>query len=306
MTTIDSWSAENFEDHVETTLIAMYESKILKVRNQCDFMCGKKNEIEKVKKIGPYIPGLDRIILKSEENQQDFYDIRNDGILNNGCVAFMLPERKKIVSGYLDVISFEKVDSLPKHWIRKSKGAIYKHLSLIYQNKGIYSIKSYYTLINDRVYLCDFILNHHNLYGKNYNVSWHEIEKKLVKQHEFSASMAMQYEADRRFCWSIKAEEKEAKVTIGCNKEEIKSLLYARSLPMTDTGRKRPVLHLVEAHKRRIRNGTEVDITQFLRGTQQIEMNGTLFTVLPPKTLSPKVSLNSQKYFDPLFSCKKL
>lgn len=298
MRAIDSWSSENFEDHVETTLIAMYESNILKTRSQAKFMCANKKELEQVRKRGPYIAGLDRIILKNDESEQDFYDVKNDGFLNNGVLALMLPEQKEYISGYLNVISFERVNHLPKHWKRKSKGPIYKQISIVYQNKGIFSRKAYYTVCDDKIYLCDVIFHKNNYYGSNYNISWHEAEKKLIKEHEFGVSMAMQYEADRRFCWSIKAEEKEAKVTIGCNKEEVKSLLYARSLPMTDTGRKRPVLHLVEAHKRRIRNGTDVNVTQFLRGTQQVEMNGTLFTVLPPKTLSPEVSQNSQRYFD--------
>ena len=81
-------------------------------------------------------------------------------------------------------------------------------------------------------------------------------------------------------------------------KEEIKSLLYARSLPMTDTGRKRPILHLVEAHTRRLRNGTDINIDTFLRGTQIIDMYGTRFTVRPPEVLRPVVSENSQRYFE--------
>lgn len=80
-------------------------------------------------------------------------------------------------------------------------------------------------------------------------------------------------------------------------REEIKSLLYARTLPMTATGRKRPVLHLVEAHKRRMRNGTDVDITSYLRGTQKIEMGGTLFTVKAPVVKKPELSENSMRYY---------
>jgi len=55
----------------------------------------------------------------------------------------------------------------------------------------------------------------------------------------------------------------EAKAHLGCMREEIKSLLYARDLPMTSTGRKKPILHLVAAHKRRIKEGTDIDIVPF-------------------------------------------
>ena len=63
------------------------------------------------------------------------------------------------------------------------------------------------------------------------------------------------------------------------DKEQIKSLLYARSLPVTATGRKRPILHLVAAHRRRIKEGVDIDIGEFLRGVKKVEMGGTVFTV---------------------------
>ena len=68
---------------------------------------------------------------------------------------------------------------------------------------------------------------------------------------------------------------------------------------MTATGRKRPVLHLVEAHKRRMQNGTEIDVTSFLRGSMEVEMNGTLFKVHAPAIIKPTLSTPSQrKYYD--------
>lgn len=83
--------------------------------------------------------------------------------------------------------------------------------------------------------------------------------------------------------------------------EEVKSLLYARSLPMTATGRKRPILHLVESHKRRMRNGIDVDVTAFLRGQQTVEIGGTVFKVNPPATLRSDVSKPSRdRYFAPV------
>lgn len=80
--------------------------------------------------------------------------------------------------------------------------------------------------------------------------------------------------------------------------EEVKSLLYARSLPMSATGRKRPILHLVEAHKRRMRSGIDVDIASFLRGQQTVEIGGTAFKVNPPARLQAEVSKPSRaRYF---------
>ncbi len=98
-------------------------------------------------------------------------------------------------------------------------------------------------------------------------------------------AQVLQAEADRRFCWQIEAKEKHAHAFLGCQSEQVKSLLYARSLPLTATGRKRPILHLVEAHRRRLRNGTDVDVSDFLRGVPEIEMGGTLFRVHAPASL---------------------
>ena len=87
---------------------------------------------------------------------------------------------------------------------------------------------------------------------------------------------------DRHHSWCITAEEHGAKVNLGCMLEEVKSLFYARSLPVTETGRKRPIIHLVEAHKRRIKSGIDIDVKSHLRGISQIEMGGTLFTINQP------------------------
>jgi len=111
--------------------------------------------------------------------------------------------------------------------------------------------------------------------------------------------MALQALADRRFCWVITAQEDKARAYVGCTREEIKSLLYARDLPMTATGRKRPILHLVESHKRRLRAGTDIDVTAFLRGIQTVEIQGTRFTVNPPAVVRPEVSEPSQQRYFP-------
>lgn len=97
---------------------------------------------------------------------------------------------------------------------------------------------------------------------------------------------SLQANADRRFCWEIAADDGFAKASLGCTAEEVKSLLYARELPITTTGRKRPILHLVAAHRRRMKEGIDVDIKPFLRGVAEVTMGGTLFKVRAPEVLS--------------------
>ena len=95
----------------------------------------------------------------------------------------------------------------------------------------------------------------------------------------------MQTIDDLRHQWTIKTPLEDTSVTVGAYAENVKSLLYARSLPMTATGRKRPILHAVNAHRRRLKSGIEIDITPFLRGTHTVEMGGSVFQVSAPARL---------------------
>lgn len=94
--------------------------------------------------------------------------------------------------------------------------------------------------------------------------------------------------ADRKYLWMVQAAEEinkyhtEAKIIFGVEEEMIKSLLYARSLPLTPKGRKRPILHWVRAHKRRIEMGTDVDVRKHLRGIEKFEMGGIDFSIMQP------------------------
>ena len=87
---------------------------------------------------------------------------------------------------------------------------------------------------------------------------------------------------DRRYLWNVTANEGIAKATFGVYPEEVKSLFYARELPMTETGRKRPMLHWVSAHHRRMKSGIEIDIEKHLRGINEFVYNGTKFTITRP------------------------
>jgi hypothetical protein len=87
---------------------------------------------------------------------------------------------------------------------------------------------------------------------------------------------------DKRFLWNVVASEGRAKVTFGVYEEQIKSLFYARDLPLTATGRKRPILHWVAAHRRRIKSGVDIDITKHLRGCSGFDMLGTRFDIINP------------------------
>lgn len=69
---------------------------------------------------------------------------------------------------------------------------------------------------------------------------------------------------------------------IGMDKEQIKSVFYARSLPITKSGRLKPILHLVKAHKRRIKEGADVDINRHIRGIDSVKIGDLVFSIRPP------------------------
>lgn len=105
--------------------------------------------------------------------------------------------------------------------------------------------------------------------------------------------------ADRMCQWGIASSDSGVNVELQCYHDEIKSLLYARSLPMTSTGRKRPILHLVAAHRRRVKEGIEIDIEPFLRGVRKVDMGGAVFEVRSPEPLPAKRVPNVRANLNP-------
>lgn len=102
-------------------------------------------------------------------------------------------------------------------------------------------------------------------------------------------ALSMNAWSDSRYLWVATTSEdvgygsgNPLKLRLGLNKEHIKSLFYARSLPMTETGRKRPILHWVRSHQRRIREGVDIDISAHLRGIFTFKMDGLWFEITQP------------------------
>jgi hypothetical protein len=93
---------------------------------------------------------------------------------------------------------------------------------------------------------------------------------------------------DRRFIWNVETVEPilnhsgPTPMIMGVSPEHVKSLFYARDLPLTETGRKRPILHWVRAHERRLKSGIEIDIAKHLRGITGFSMHGFDFKITRP------------------------
>lgn len=95
-------------------------------------------------------------------------------------------------------------------------------------------------------------------------------------------------ESDAKHLWTIRTSEnvvgtQQTPLRLGVKDSHVKSLFYARTLPVTETGRRRPILHWVQAHQRRLKEGIEIDVTRHLRGIEAFEMDGFGFEITNPR-----------------------
>ena len=110
----------------------------------------------------------------------------------------------------------------------------------------------------------------------------------LSSWHGSLLAYAVSIHNDRRYFWEVTATEAfwdgyPAKAMFSIDEEYIKSLFYARSVPLTSTGRLRPILHWVSSHKRRIKEGIDIDIKKHLRGIDAFVMHGVNFGITEPR-----------------------
>jgi len=265
LNTTDLWQQEEFEDHIASMLVSLFETRISgKARNNHNKPARlKETHLVRARVMGPYVPGKDRRVWPGH------FDLVNDKLPLSACVS--LPGM--IEGHYRHTALVERVNELP-HGVGKLSPPCYRVSYFIYRDKGpVEGFTAYFAVDpGGRIHMAP-------MGGFEWGSDGGSLEAMSM------AAQALQCEADRRFCWQIEAKEKLARAFLGCQPEQVKSLLYARSLPLSATGRRRPILHLVEAHRRRLKNGTEIDITEFLRGVSEVEMGGTLFRVHAPVTL---------------------
>lgn len=291
---IDYWNDGEFEESVSAGLIACYESKIKKMKAPSSVRLDDES-LKQARLRGLYFPSNSRVILNPLTEK---LDIESDPLPESGCICMRKDYKEGDYNGYIHIFSFAKKKELPKNFYKRGNGTIYQMDNIIPSNDYIEGEKNYFTVSKDgNIRACSsFVSNQSGFGGTNKIITQEQHEPSCLSNAEYRASVALQWVADKKYCWSITAKENIAKATLGCMMEEVKSLLYARSLPMTATGRKRPILHLVESHKRRMRNGTDIDVTSFLRGQQTVEIGGTVFSVNPPKSIMPTLSKKSQRF----------
>lgn len=282
------WNGEHFEDLVSRSLTALYENKVQK---ECikvpKFIKPNEKDIEQIRSFGAYFPPEDRCVLYTE------IDLINDGLPKEASWGYNPTESYEgkvkddlLYGEYFRFGYLRHIEKAPPGILNIQglkyfgKNKIYKFLSFsATQNNGLHLMKSY-VYIDEKGGIYDtysrrqdgklIILAHgtFNSMGDVSDIGW--------------TSAIIGFYQDRRYLWNVTANEGYAKATFGVYPEEVKSLFYAREMPMTETGRKRPILHWVASHQRRIKSGIDIDIEKYLRGVNEFVYQGTKFTITRP------------------------
>lgn len=282
------WDHEEFEDYLVKGILACYETLPHREMANIDpTFKMRRQDLFHVQSVGPYFPPVDRLAPEKS------IDLTNDTLLNVcslagvgndsfPSIAKQLPDK---ISGYCNIGLTVRVKRLPSSHLmprsfmkEKSVAAFYKVLSFIpFSANGYLAFKDYMVIgSSGDAYSCPAIKR----YWKN-GIPLKETVDSGDETATMGAGVINLYN-DRRFLWNVVASEGKAKVTFGVYEEQIKSLFYARDLPLTATGRKRPILHWVAAHRRRMKSGVDIDIIKHLRGCSGFDMLGTRFDIINP------------------------
>ena len=267
----DRWTLEEFEMQIADMMDAAYKTPVYRKSATMKARASRITPgiIEGIRNAGPHMPGKDRIVLPHTIG----FDLDNDPLPERACISIPGEEEGRQI-GYLrrmnGVVSWRDLAALDV--ARMPDDMPWYRVTYLFTKRRALRGCTVWCWIDaaGKVRLADS--------------PGLDTATDNTASMEDMISTTLQAQADRRFCWEIAADEGFAKASLGCTAEEVKSLLYARQLPVTATGRKRPILHLVAAHRRRMKEGIDVDIKPFLRGVAEVTMDGTQFKVRAPQT----------------------
>lgn len=273
------WDQEEFEDLIISGIVGFYEKRNKIYQCQHPAYKIKEKDIKEIKSFGFYFLPNDRVTLIDEITLP---------FLSKGCFTSKPNEETWIgesdrINGYLNHVYFRRSqERLKPELLHPGRsGIIYEIFrSSIHSRQGLIIGKNY-VMIGEDGKLYPIYCRRANDFPnpKQAHEDANESCKLLSAAHGF-------YD-DRKYLWNVRAEEKEAHMTFGVYPEQIKSLFYARQNPLSSTGRRRPILHWVASHRRRLKEGIEIDIEKHLRGVTEFEMEGTKFSItLPTKIVS--------------------
>lgn len=283
-----TWCSDKFQNLIDKAMVYCYEDKII-TRKHNGIKKLTKSTLKLARSVGSYIPCDSRVSIVNADGVYNpdtgepnfgYFDIENDRPPKAASFIVDPNDSERSFFGNPYMVGIYLIKCNPKE-IRAFQmsppfpGISYKLIHLSVLNKGgVFGGVEYINVGRDgKVGMFD-------LTGPLTRAAH---EPKYMGEINFISGITLQSEADRRFCWSITAEDCKGKITISCEKEEVKSLLYARSQPLSRSGRLRPVLHLVSSHNKRIKEGIEINIDNYLRGLRKVTIENTRFTVSPPE-----------------------
>lgn len=286
----DLWTSEKFEKEITAATVALYESEIDQECVQNSIARFDAGRFMTMRKHGVYIVAPDREVLAPEHGMSVLkWPVTGCISLGSQYKAEGDGQPEDLLESYCRLVYFRRLERLPSHSSMVAVGDPYEMIMAWPQDKGPVSGITDYLTVNRRTgkVTCTVPSWEAKDPGK-VSRRVHDEERKKISD---TLSAAIQFVDDARHMWSITAHNDVSRVTVGAHAESIKSLLYARNLPVTKTGRKRPILHIVHAHRRRISAGTDVDVRDFLRGTREIVMNNTKYSVSAPNALIEELRL---------------
>jgi hypothetical protein len=280
------WEKEEFEDLVARGLIALYENKMnKKCKKVPKYLKVNDKDFAFIKSLGLYFSPYDRESMKGE------VDLINDGLPK---IAFRSDKpfshgAKKVESYHLKTEYLRswyliKLTELPKPFLNHERGTVYKQIIFQATASEQAWLQKSYVVINQNGQIYDSFVLHPQTREEIYLPIgiFTMPDGDSIETDILGVSLTIGLYQDRKYLWNVTAKENIAKATFGVYPEQIKSLFYARELPMTETGRKRPILHWVKAHQRRLKAGIDIDIEKHLRGINEFVYQGTKFIITRP------------------------
>lgn len=302
MSVNEYWVKEEFEDLVARSIIAMFETKLKKHKNSAKSTRLTPEILKSVRSLGCYFAAPDRLLVIQENEKGIASAVQEIDVLNDGRPkrAIMCHSIKNTGAEddedmrkdcYMEITYLENINGLPKGIQANHTGKVYRTTKIWMRNNclegislhnivdhtgkvyGTYRMRSDYNPVTGRCFM-------EKVSTANMQNEEERTRAEDITTVEVAATISTWQ--DRRYLWNVTANEGFAKATFGVYPEEVKSLFYAREMPMTETGRKRPMLHWVAAHNRRMKSGIDVDIEKHLRGINEFVYQGTKFTITRP------------------------
>lgn len=232
---------------------------------------------------GVYIPGTKRDYWCGN------FDVGVDEFPQQGCVYCSPDEKDGEDFAYVHV---KKMAGFADNIITQCKDPVarYKVSHVSYHPSGIpwdAEIKtvvrvSYIAISKDGcIYTC-----YDRLKMREFGAVWTVRDAGYTAFHWGAGALSLL--SDRKYLWLVETQETitdlsaNAKMQFGVDPEMVKSLFYSRTIPMTSSGRLRPILHWVDSHKRRIKEGVDINIEKHLRGISQFQIGGLNFNITSP------------------------